>query len=120
MDLYFKRHDGHAVTCDDFLAAMADANGVDLATLSNWYSQAGTPRVTVEGSYNAGACAPVRHAAELRWRGARPAAAQDPCALSRLGPLAGCTLCVTSVVECAVRVRAAGCGPTAQRPRRTR
>lgn len=30
MDLYFKRHDGHAVTCDDFLAAMADANGVDL------------------------------------------------------------------------------------------
>ncbi len=33
MDLYFKRHDGQAVTCDDFLAAMADANGVDLATL---------------------------------------------------------------------------------------
>lgn len=36
MDLYFKRHDGHAVTCDDFLAAMADANGVNLDTLARW------------------------------------------------------------------------------------
>lgn len=36
MDLYFKRHDGHAVTCDDFLAAMADANGVNLDTLGRW------------------------------------------------------------------------------------
>jgi aminopeptidase N len=33
MDLYFKRHDGTAVTCDDFLAAMADANGADLEPL---------------------------------------------------------------------------------------
>ena len=39
MDLYFKRHDGHAVTCDDFRAAMADANGVNLDTLGTWYSQ---------------------------------------------------------------------------------
>jgi aminopeptidase N len=36
MDLYFKRHDGSAVTCDDFLAAMADANGVDLTQFSLW------------------------------------------------------------------------------------
>ena len=36
MDLYFKRHDGQAVTCDDFLAAMADANGVELSSLSKW------------------------------------------------------------------------------------
>ena len=36
MDLYFKRHDGSAVTCDDFLAAMADANGADLTALSKW------------------------------------------------------------------------------------
>ena len=36
MDLYFKRHDGHAVTCDDFLAAMADANGQDLSTVARW------------------------------------------------------------------------------------
>eukprot|EP00201_Polytomella_parva_P017564 CAMPEP_0175071488 /NCGR_PEP_ID=MMETSP0052_2-20121109/19273_1 /TAXON_ID=51329 ORGANISM="Polytomella parva, Strain SAG 63-3" /NCGR_SAMPLE_ID=MMETSP0052_2 /ASSEMBLY_ACC=CAM_ASM_000194 /LENGTH=948 /DNA_ID=CAMNT_0016338669 /DNA_START=224 /DNA_END=3070 /DNA_ORIENTATION=- len=52
MDLYFKRHDGNAVTCDDFLAAMADANNVDLSTLSRWYSQAGTPHLTVTPSYD--------------------------------------------------------------------
>ncbi len=53
MDLYFKRHDGQAVTCDDFLAAMADANGRDLTQFKNWYSQAGTPRVKVEEVYDA-------------------------------------------------------------------
>ncbi|KAG1656781.1 hypothetical protein FOA52_007829 [Chlamydomonas sp. UWO 241] len=53
MDLYFKRHDGHAVTCDDFLAAMADANGADLEGMKTWYSQAGTPRVEVSTQYNA-------------------------------------------------------------------
>lgn len=37
MDLYFKRHDGQAVTCDDFLAAMADANGQDLSTVGRWW-----------------------------------------------------------------------------------
>ena len=52
MDLYFKRHDGQAVTCEDFLAAMADANGRDLTQFKNWYSQAGTPRVKVEEHYN--------------------------------------------------------------------
>jgi len=52
MDLYFKRHDGQAVTCDDFLAAMADANGRDLSQFRNWYSQAGTPKVRVEESYD--------------------------------------------------------------------
>ena len=36
MDLYFKRHDGQAVTCDDFLAAMADANGQDLSSVARW------------------------------------------------------------------------------------
>jgi aminopeptidase N len=53
MDLYFKRHDGHAVTCDDFLTAMADANGKDLTQFKNWYSQAGTPRVKVQEYYDA-------------------------------------------------------------------
>ena len=47
MDLYFARHDGQAVTCDDFVAAMADANGADLAQFSLWYSQAGTPELEV-------------------------------------------------------------------------
>ena len=54
MDLYFKRHDGCAVTCDDFLAAMADANGADLSGIAGWYSQAGTPHLDVSTSFNAG------------------------------------------------------------------
>ncbi|MEM5345120.1 aminopeptidase N [Paraburkholderia azotifigens] len=53
MDLYFKRHDGHAVTCDDFRHAMADANGRDLAQYERWYSQAGTPRISVDTHYDA-------------------------------------------------------------------
>ncbi|XP_016716134.2 puromycin-sensitive aminopeptidase isoform X1 [Gossypium hirsutum] len=53
MDLYFKRHDGQAVTCEDFFAAMKDANGVDFANFLLWYSQAGTPVVKVTSSYNA-------------------------------------------------------------------
>jgi len=53
MDLYFDRHDGEAVTCDDFLAAMADASDADLGQFARWYSQAGTPEVTAEGRYDA-------------------------------------------------------------------
>jgi len=52
MDLYFRRHDGQAVTCDDFRAAMADANGADFAQFSRWYSQAGTPVVECRGEYD--------------------------------------------------------------------
>ncbi len=55
MDLYFQRHDGQAVTCDDFRHAMADANGRDLAQFERWYSQAGTPRITVRTLYDAAA-----------------------------------------------------------------
>ena len=53
MDLYFERHDGQAVTCEDFLAAMADANAVDLSSFARWYEQAGTPVVEAIGSYDA-------------------------------------------------------------------
>ncbi|WP_138379630.1 aminopeptidase N [Luteithermobacter gelatinilyticus] len=53
IDLYFERHDGEAVTCDDFLAAMQDASGRDLGQFSLWYSQAGTPEVTVTSRYDA-------------------------------------------------------------------
>jgi len=58
MKLYFERHDGQAVTCDDFAQAIADANPhSDLARLldqfKRWYSQAGTPRLAAQGSYNA-------------------------------------------------------------------
>ncbi|MDA1099434.1 MAG: aminopeptidase N [Proteobacteria bacterium] len=52
MDLYFQRHDGQAVTCDDFLAAMADANGANLEQFKLWYSQAGTPEIQVSGNYD--------------------------------------------------------------------
>lgn len=53
MDLYFQRHDGNAVTCDDFLDAMADANNEDLSGLAKWYGQAGTPVVMAKGAYDA-------------------------------------------------------------------
>jgi aminopeptidase N len=60
MTLYFERHDGSAVTCDDFAQAIADANPTsDLALLlpqfKRWYSQAGTPRVHAQGTYDAAA-----------------------------------------------------------------
>lgn len=53
MDLYFERHDGQGVTCDDFRAAMADANGVDLEQFSLWYSTPGTPTVTYSTAFDA-------------------------------------------------------------------
>ncbi|QCD85053.1 aminopeptidase N [Vigna unguiculata] len=52
MDLYFKRHDGQAVTCEDFFSAMRDANDADFANFLSWYSQAGTPVVKINTSYN--------------------------------------------------------------------
>lgn len=52
MDLYFQRHDGQAVTCEDFFAAMRDANNADLSNFLLWYSQAGTPVLKVKSSYN--------------------------------------------------------------------
>jgi len=52
-DLYFKRHDGQAVTCEDFVKALEDANGVALSQFRRWYSQAGTPVLTVEQRYDA-------------------------------------------------------------------
>ena len=50
--LYFARHDGQAVTCEDFVAAIADANGRDLGPFRRWYTQAGTPRVRAEGRHD--------------------------------------------------------------------
>jgi aminopeptidase N len=46
-DLYFARHDGQAVTCDDFVVAMEQASGIDLAQFRLWYTQAGTPKLTL-------------------------------------------------------------------------
>ncbi len=51
-DLYFKRHDGQAVTCDDFVNAMEAANDIDLSLFRRWYSQAGTPILKVSEDYD--------------------------------------------------------------------
>jgi aminopeptidase N len=51
-DLYFERHDGQAVTCDDFVSAMEAANNIDLSQFRRWYAQAGTPVLTVQQHYD--------------------------------------------------------------------
>ncbi|MAZ05731.1 aminopeptidase N [Marinobacter sp. SS8-8] len=53
-DLYFERHDGQAVTTDDFVKAMEDASGRDLSQFRLWYEQAGTPVLTVSDEFDAG------------------------------------------------------------------
>src|SRR5690625_7100056 len=52
-DLYFDRHDGEAVTTDDFVAAMEEVSGRDLTQFKRWYSQAGTPQLEVTDAYDA-------------------------------------------------------------------
>ncbi|NNC73258.1 MAG: aminopeptidase N [Sphingomonadaceae bacterium] len=52
-DLYFERHDGEAATCEDFVGAMEDASGADLSQFRLWYTQAGTPKVSVATDYDA-------------------------------------------------------------------
>ena len=52
MDLYFDRHDGQAVTCDDFRLAMEGASGRDLSQFERWYRQAGTPRLRAQGGFD--------------------------------------------------------------------
>ncbi|MBT5202179.1 MAG: aminopeptidase N [Gammaproteobacteria bacterium] len=60
-DLYFDRHDGQAVTTDDFVTAIEDANSIDLNQFRRWYSQAGTPQLQVTGEYDAdGQCYRLR------------------------------------------------------------
>lgn len=73
MDLYFERHDGQAVTTEDFIAAMEAANGVELVQFRRWYRQAGTPELTVEEFYDAG-----RQQYQLHLRQATPATPGQP------------------------------------------
>jgi aminopeptidase N len=89
MDLYFRRHDGQAVTTDDFVQAMQDASGIDLAQFPRWYEQAGTPVVVAEGKYDAAA---RRYTLTLK-QSCPPTPGQDtklpfhiPFALGLLGP----------------------------------
>jgi aminopeptidase N len=60
IDLYFQRHDGHAVTTDDLVQAMQDASAVDLTQFKRWYEQSGTPRLDVRDGYD-----PTSHIYEL-------------------------------------------------------
>jgi aminopeptidase N len=52
MDIYFRRHDGQAVTCDEFVEAMAEASGADVGQFMRWYDQAGTPTLDVTADYD--------------------------------------------------------------------
>jgi len=54
-DLYFERHDGQAVTTEEFVKAMEDASGIDLSQFRNWYHQAGTPELHISDEYDAAA-----------------------------------------------------------------
>ena len=83
MDLYFQRHDGRAVTCDDFVQAMQDASSVNLEQFSRWYSQAGTPVVTVTGQYDA-----ARATYTLRFAQRTPATPGQPTKLPLHIPMA--------------------------------
>ena len=81
-----QRHDGQAVTCDDFIRAMEEANGIDLTQFKRWYSQAGTPRLEVSDSYDAAA-----NSYRLQFRQSCPATRADgeaafcyPCELALL------------------------------------
>jgi len=60
-DLYFERHDGQAVTCEDFVTAMEDASGVDLGQFRLWYSQAGTPRVSARIDHDPASASATLH-----------------------------------------------------------
>jgi aminopeptidase N len=64
-DLYFDRHDGQAVTCEDFVQAMEDASGIDLSRFRLWYEQAGTPKVTARLEHDADERSATLHLAQI-------------------------------------------------------
>ena len=89
MDLYFERHDGQAITCDDFVQSMQDASGVDLTQFREWYSQAGTPTVTARGRYDANArtyVLAVEQSVPSPSRGRRKRPLHIPLAVGLIGP----------------------------------
>ncbi len=83
MDLYFQRHDNQAVTIDDFVAAMADASGVDLTDFKRWYHQAGTPELTVADHYD-----PAQRRYTLTITQATPPTPGQPTKLPQVVPIA--------------------------------
>lgn len=76
MDEYFRRHDGQAVTCEDFVAAMAAASGFDFTQFMRWYNQPGTPKVVVDGHYD-----PLDRSYTLTCTQSNPRASDDAPAL---------------------------------------
>jgi len=72
MDEYFRRHDGQAVTCEDFVAAMAAASGFDFTQFMHWYNQPGTPKVVVDGHYD-----PLERSYTLTCTQSNPRASDD-------------------------------------------
>jgi aminopeptidase N len=64
-DLYFARHDGEAVTCEDFVRAMEDASGVDLSQFRLWYSQAGTPQIKARLEHDEAAATATLHLSQI-------------------------------------------------------
>lgn len=72
MDEYFRRHDGQAVTCEDFVAAMAAASGFDFTQFMRWYNQPGTPKVVVDGHYD-----PLERSYTLTCTQSNPRASDD-------------------------------------------
>lgn len=73
MDLYFERHDGHAVTCDDFVQCMEETSGLNLTQFRRWYSQSGTPEVHIYPRYDA-----QQHCLEITFRQNCPATPGQP------------------------------------------
>jgi aminopeptidase N len=71
-DLYFRRHDGQAVTCEDFVKAMEDASGIDLSQFRLWYEQAGTPKVSAKLVHDAAAGTAVTGVRRQRTRSHTP------------------------------------------------
>ena len=101
-DLYFERHDGQAVTCDDFVKAMEDANGVDLTQFKRWYSQAGTPRLAVEEAFDATA-----RTYSLTFRQSCPATPARPRSCPSSFPSSSaCWMPPATTCRCAWRARA--------------
>ena len=83
MDLYFARHDGHAATVEQFIQCFADASGRDMTQFMRWYSQAGTPEVTVAGRFD-----PARKTYTLEARQSVPATPGQPTKAPMVIPLA--------------------------------
>jgi aminopeptidase N len=83
MELYFARHDGHAATVEQFIQCFADASGRDMTQFMRWYSQAGTPEVTVAGRFD-----PARKAYTLEAKQSVPATPGQPTKQPMVIPLA--------------------------------